>query len=86
MRGEVETKGTPISAVVERRRPHFRRRPAMEAALGAWDGAGIAAVLSRLEHDILLSRREAALAVTVMRRSLIEIGVEAARRRARARR
>lgn len=86
MRGEVETKGTPISAVVERRRPHFRRRPAMEAALGAWDGSGIAAVLRRLEHDILLSRREGALAVTVMRRSLIEIGVEAARRRARARR
>ncbi|WP_182087222.1 DNA polymerase III subunit delta [Aureimonas sp. ME7] len=85
LRAEVE-RGMPVSAAVEKRRPHFRRRPALEAALGAWDGAGISGVLARLEANILLSRRESALAITIMRRSLMEIGVDAARRRARNRR
>ncbi|MBB3997544.1 DNA polymerase III subunit delta [Aureimonas pseudogalii] len=86
MRAEVEGQGTPVSAAVEKRRPHFRRKPAMEAALSAWTGEAIAAVLQRIEADILLSRREAALSVTIMRRTLTEIGVEAARRRTRSRR
>ncbi|MBB3950982.1 DNA polymerase III subunit delta [Aureimonas jatrophae] len=84
MRAEVE-RGTPVPAVVERRRVHFRRKGAFEAALAAWDGAGIARALRRIEADILLSRKESALADTIMRRMLTEIGVEAARRR-RARR
>ncbi|WP_062209278.1 DNA polymerase III subunit delta [Aureimonas sp. AU12] len=86
MRAEVEGQGTPISAVVEKRRPHFRRKPALEAALSAWSGEAIAAVLQRIETDILLSRRENVLGMTIMRRTLTEISVEAARRRTRARR
>ncbi|MFD2239190.1 DNA polymerase III subunit delta [Aureimonas populi] len=85
MRQEVERGGAVPTAVVERRRPHFRRRAAMEAALVAWEEEAIAAVLTRLERDILDSRRHAALSVTIMHRSLMEIGVQAARARTRRR-
>jgi len=80
LRAEVDA-GTLVSAAVDRRRPHFRRRPALEAALAAWPGPRLAETLARLEADILLSRRESALGLTVMRRMLTEIGVEAARLR-----
>ena len=81
MREEMERSGTGLAAVVDRRRPHFRRRAAMETALRAWDLETLPTVLMRIERDILLSRKEAALTVTIMHRTLVEIGVEAARRR-----
>jgi len=86
MRAEVEEGGATVASAVERRRPHFRRKPAFEAALGAWTGEAIARTLQRIEADILLSRRESALAVTIMRRTLTDISVEAARLRTRGRR
>ena len=83
MRELVERGGEPVARVVERRRPHFRRKAAMEAALGAWPMEAIGRVLSRIEADILKSRKESALALTVTERTLIDIAVEAARLRAR---
>jgi DNA polymerase III subunit delta len=85
MRQDVERSGATLSSVVERRRPHFRRRQAMETALGAWSEDEIAEVLSRIEADILVSRKEAALSTTIMRRTLVDIGVGAARNRTRRR-
>ena len=83
MREMVERGGEPIGRVVERRRPHFRRRAAMEAALAAWPMDAISLVLQRIEADILKSRKESALALTITERTLIDIAVEAARHRAR---
>ncbi|UIJ71842.1 DNA polymerase III subunit delta [Aurantimonas sp. HBX-1] len=83
MREMVERGGEPIGRVVERRRPHFRRRHAMEVALAAWPLERIAPTLRRIEADILASRKESALALTITRRTLLDVAVEAARLKAR---
>ena len=84
MRELVERHGEPVGRVVERRRPHFRRKPALEAALAAWPLDEIGGVLARIEADILRSRKESALALTITRQTLLDVAVEAARLRARA--
>lgn len=81
IREEVEAGGATVGAAVEKRRPHFRRKDALLAAAAAWDRAGLVSTLSRIEADVLASRKEAALAMTITHRTLVEIGVEAARRR-----
>ncbi|KQT85535.1 DNA polymerase III subunit delta [Aurantimonas sp. Leaf443] len=83
MRELVERHGETVGRVVERARPHFRRKAAMEAALGAWPLEAISQLLRRIEADILAARREAALAETITRRLMMDIAVETARRRTR---
>ncbi|MBO0903285.1 DNA polymerase III subunit delta [Jiella sonneratiae] len=85
LREGVERRGEPVARAVERRRPHFRRRPALEAALSAWTLAAIDRRLQAIEADILASRKEAGLALTITHRTLMETAVEAARLRARGR-
>ena len=84
MRELVERHGETVGRVVERRRPHFRRKPALEAALAAWPLDEIGGVLARIEEDILRSRQESSLALTITRQTLLDVAVEAARLRARA--
>lgn len=83
MRQAVERAGEPVARVVERRRPHFRRRQALEAALGLWSLDALAGALATIEADILKSRQEGGLAGTILRQTLLTIGVEAARQRTR---
>lgn len=83
IRQEIERDGATIQSAVERRRPHFRRRPALETAAGAWTVARTIKALTRIEADILASRREAGLAGAILSATLMEIGVEAARNRRR---
>ena len=85
LREGVERRGEPVGRAVDRRRPHFRRRPAMEAALSAWTLEAIDARLQAIEADILSSRKESGLALTITHRTLMDTAVEAARLRARAR-
>ncbi|MBP0616453.1 DNA polymerase III subunit delta [Jiella mangrovi] len=86
LREGVERRGEPVSRAVERRRPHFRRRPAMETALSAWTLSAIDARLQAIEADILMSRKDAALSLTITHRTLMDSAVEAARLKARGRR
>lgn len=81
MRQEIEAGGATVASAVEKRRPHFRRRAALEVALRSWSRAAITQILSRIEADVLLGRKEAALSETIVQRTLMEIGVEAARRK-----
>ena len=85
LREGVEKRGEPVARAVERRRPHFRRRPAMEAALSAWTLAALDARLQAIEADILMSRKDSGLALTITHRTLMDTAVEAARLRARGR-
>lgn len=86
MRQAVEVGGQPVSRVVEHRRPHFRRKAAMEAALGLWTLEALGETLPRIEADILKSRKESALAQTILQQMLLGVSVEAARLRTRGRR
>ncbi len=86
LRASVEKQGEPVARAVERRRPHFRRRPALEAALTAWPLAAIDRRVQAIEADILASRKDAGLALTITSKTLIDTAVEAARLRARGRR
>lgn len=83
MREMVEKGGEPVGRVVERRRPHFRRKHAMEVALSAWPLDAITAILQRIDADILASRKEGGLALTITRQTLLDVAVEAARLRMR---
>ena len=69
--------------VVERRRPHFRRKAALETALSGWPLDALSRVARRIEADILTSRKESAMALTVTRQMMLSIAVEAARHRRR---
>ncbi|MCW4115056.1 DNA polymerase III subunit delta [Aurantimonas sp. MSK8Z-1] len=83
MRNEVERHGETVARAVERRRPHFRRKGALEAALQLWTLDALAQALLQVEAAILLSRKESGLAETVVRQTLVAIAVSAARQRSR---
>ncbi|MBO0664264.1 DNA polymerase III subunit delta [Jiella sp. MQZ9-1] len=83
LREGVERRGEPVARAVERRRPHFRRRAALEAALNAWTLEAIDARLQTIEADILASRKDAHLALAITHRTLIDTAVTAAQLRAR---
>lgn len=83
MRQAVEEGGQSVSRVAESRHPHFRRKAALEAALGLWTLDAVGAALARIEADILQSRKEAALSGTIVRQTLLGVAVEAARLRSR---
>lgn len=75
--------GGQASRIVEARRPHFRRKAALETALGLWSGEAIARTLAAIEADILASRKEASLSQTIVQQTLLGVSVEAARLRTR---
>lgn len=81
MRHEIEAGGATPGSVVEKRRPHFRRRAALELALKFWSLDSVTRVLTRIEADVLLGRKDAALNETIVQRTLMDVGVEAARRK-----
>ncbi len=83
MRQEMDREGRSAKDLVARRRVHFSRQGALEAALSLWSQDAIAGVLRRMESDILKSRKEAALQQIITFRLLMDIGVEAARARRR---
>lgn len=83
MRQAVEGGGQTVARVVEGRHPHFRRKAAMEAALGLWTLEAVGEALARIEADILHSRKESALTGTIARQTLLGVCVEAARLRTR---
>ncbi|MEN3794433.1 DNA polymerase III subunit delta [Fulvimarina sp. MAC3] len=78
MREVVERQGEPVGRVVERRRPHFKRKPALETALAAWPLEALARTGRRIEADILKSRKENQMALTITRQMMLSIAVEAA--------
>ncbi|MER0236588.1 DNA polymerase III subunit delta [Fulvimarina sp. MAC8] len=83
MREIVERQGEPVGRVVERRRPHFKRKPALETALAAWPLEALARTARRIEADILRSRKENQMALTITRQMMLSIAVEAAMNRRR---
>lgn len=85
MRHVVEHEGQTIGRTVEARRPHFRRKAALETALGLWTLDALAPALAAIEADILHSRKEATLSHVILRQTLLGTAVEAARLRTRGR-
>ncbi|MDY8109079.1 DNA polymerase III subunit delta [Fulvimarina sp. 2208YS6-2-32] len=83
MRESVERNGEPVARVIERRRPHFKRKPALETALGAWPLEALSRTGRRIEADILKSRKENQMALTITRQMMLSIAVEAALHRRR---
>ncbi|SKA35486.1 DNA polymerase III subunit delta [Consotaella salsifontis] len=84
MRQAVERAGEPVSRVVERKRPHFRRRPALETALGTWTLSAIGEALIQIEAAVLATRRSASISDALVRQTVLELGVQAARARTRS--
>ncbi len=58
---------------------HFRRKGPIEAALKSWNAARLAAVMGELADAVLQSRRNSALAGTIVERALLAIAVKARR-------
>ena len=84
MRHAVEARGQPIGRVTEARRPHFRRKAALEAALRLWTLEAVNGALGRIESAILTSRKEGALADALTATLLLTLAADAARLRARS--
>ncbi|RFC62565.1 DNA polymerase III subunit delta [Fulvimarina endophytica] len=83
MRERVERAGEPVSRVVESRRPHFRRKPALETALTSLPLEALVRTAGRIEADILKSRKEGQMALTITRQMMLSIAVEVALHRKR---
>ncbi|PHP68606.1 DNA polymerase III subunit delta [Zhengella mangrovi] len=83
LRLAVETAGKTVQAAVASARPpvFFARRPAMEAALGAWTGSAIGRILDRLQQAILDIRRTPSLEAEMTRQAMLAIAVESIRAR-----
>ena len=72
--------GTSLDGVVEGMRPHFRRKPLIEAALKAWGTKRLERVMAHLADTVLETRRQANLAESLARQSLLSISRRARRR------
>jgi DNA polymerase III subunit delta len=74
--------GAPLEMAVEGFRPplHFKRKPAVEAALRAWSSARLQYVMEQLAAAALESRRRPALGDAVVERALLAVA-QAARRK-----
>ncbi|MCC2096610.1 MAG: DNA polymerase III subunit delta [Hyphomicrobiales bacterium] len=85
LRLAVETAGKTVQAAVASARPpvFFARRPAMEAALGAWTGSAIGRILDRLQQAILDIRRTPSLEAEMTRQAMLAIAVESIRAKRR---
>jgi DNA polymerase-3 subunit delta len=74
--------GAPMSVDALMPPVHFSRKRSVEAALKAWTGARLLRAMSQLADATLESRRQAALADTIVQRALLSIAVNARRREA----
>ena len=83
MRSAMERDGKSPASVVASARPpvFFSRRPIIEGALTAFDGAACARILERIQNAILETRRRPELARAVTNQMLLAVAVERARRR-----
>lgn len=83
LRADVEQNGKSVSAAVAAARPpiFFKRKGAVEAAVGRWDQAAILRYLDRLQNLVLETRRRPQLASALTRQFALSLAVEAARRR-----
>ncbi|RCS22356.1 DNA polymerase III subunit delta [Phyllobacterium salinisoli] len=81
LRHAIEQERKPIAAAVASAKPpiFFSRRKLVENALGRWTGESLARVMERLQKTILESRQNAALAIPIIRQTLLAFTVEAAR-------
>jgi DNA polymerase-3 subunit delta len=58
---------------------HFRREPAVKAALSAWTAARLERIMGQFADAALDVRRRAALADTIAQRALLSVAVAARR-------
>lgn len=81
LRHIADTERKSASAVVAAARPpvFFSRKKLVENSVNRWNADSLARVLERLQRAVLESRRNAALAVPIIRQCLLAIAVEAAR-------
>ena len=81
LRYGMETEGKSAGAAVAAARPpvFFARKKLFEMALQRWSTASCARAIERLQRTVLESRRNADLAVPIIRQSLIAVGAEAIR-------
>lgn len=87
MRFEMDERRTPSAQVMQTlgRGIHFRRKPAVEQALKAWDGASIAREMNRIQAAILQTRQKPALEESVALHTLLSITVQSSQRQRSAR-
>jgi DNA polymerase-3 subunit delta len=78
-RGAIEAAGGRFSVDSLLPPVHFRRKPAVEAALRQWTAARLTAAMNELAEAVLASRRTAALAETIAERVLLSIATKARR-------
>ena len=70
----------PASAVATARPPiFFARKKLVETALQRWTTQSCARAIERLQRTVLESRRNAPLAIAIIRQSMIALAAEAAR-------
>jgi DNA polymerase-3 subunit delta len=72
--------GTSVPEQVDAMRPHFSRRPAVEAALRAWTSAKLAAAMQDVAEAQLETRLKPALADAITRRALQQLAIAARRK------
>ena len=77
--------GVGVRTVVDNTRPpiHFRRKPLVEQALGAWTADGLAAAVIDLGLAAAEARKQAALAGAIASRALLSLAAGARRSRRR---
>jgi DNA polymerase-3 subunit delta len=61
-------------------RPHFSRKPAVEAALRAWTSAKLAVAMQEVAEAQLETRLKPALADAITRRALQHLAIAARRK------
>lgn len=79
MRGQVDEGRSARSVVEGSFMIHFRRKDAVERALGKWTSARLADAVTRIADAVALSRKSAAVGEAAAERALLAIGMEAAR-------
>jgi DNA polymerase-3 subunit delta len=72
--------GTSVPEQVDAMRPHFSRKPAVEAALRAWTSAKLAVAMQEVAEAQLETRLKPALADAITRRALQQLALAARRR------
>jgi DNA polymerase-3 subunit delta len=72
--------GSSTEREAEALRVHFRRKPALEAALRAWTSAGLARAIEAAGKAQFETRRQAALAATLTQRALMSLAIAARRK------
>jgi len=72
--------GTSVPEQVDAMRPHFSRKPAVEAALRAWTSAKLAVAMQEVAEAQLETRLKPALADAITRRALQQLALAARRK------